>query len=132
MRSRRLRQMTLLSALVLLSRFPHGLYNDGPCLSLPSLLQKLKKKDTESYIVLYHFRGKEKDDMDLRCHISFLLLFSVKGVLPTRRNTTCSKLCYVPVMCFSPAGEGSDDTPNAANLIAQQNRKLQSIVWLSL
>ncbi|KAK7099117.1 hypothetical protein V1264_003304 [Littorina saxatilis] len=28
--------------------------------------QKTKKKDIECYIVLYHFRGKEKDDMDLR------------------------------------------------------------------
>ena len=97
--------MTLLSAFVSLVRFPHGLYNDGPCLSLPSLLQKLKKKDTESYIVLYHFRGKEKDDMDLRCHISFLLLFSVKGVLPTRRYTTCSKRCYV-LCAFRPQAKG--------------------------
>ncbi|XP_076449962.1 uncharacterized protein LOC143286309 [Babylonia areolata] len=32
----------------------------------PNGSPKIKKKDLEVYIVLYHFRGKEKDDMDLR------------------------------------------------------------------
>nr|KAG5692341.1 hypothetical protein BaRGS_033206 [Batillaria attramentaria] len=32
----------------------------------PSGSPKSKKKDMDTYIVLYHFRGKEKDDMDLR------------------------------------------------------------------
>ncbi|CAL1528301.1 unnamed protein product [Lymnaea stagnalis] len=34
--------------------------------SSPQLSPKSKKKETDVYVSLYHFRGKEKDDMDLR------------------------------------------------------------------
>lgn len=45
----------------------------------------------------------------------------VKCVLSTHINSTCSKLCNVPLMCFPTTGQKSEDMPHTANLSAQKN-----------